>query len=229
MGKVWRFLLDLGGLLPWAVPIVIGVLAWLQQMPWYLIALSVIAAVGLVFFGINQFETWKERHKKGFSTQSNENIESILRKWLDKRQYSSQHKTIENNLFYFVVTDKQNRPINIMRPEDNPAVIRLLLALDEKELEAIPVKQQNVLRFRTGVEMARFGLLFHAEKPMYVYLDLPCDDLLTEHIFLNAVDKIRQSLVLMAFHIGAVLAAIRAQEETLMANETNSGNKESQN
>ena len=199
-------------------------LAWLKRLPTYQLLLIILFAVVIVFWSINQIDIFRERHKKGFSKQSDENIESALRKWLDKRQYSSQHKTDEKNLFCFVVTDQQKRPINIMRTKENPSVIRLLLALNEKELEDIPTKAQGVLRFRIGVEMARFGLLCQTIKPMYVHLDLPCDDLLTENIFLNAVDRIRQAHVLMVANVQVV----RAQTETTTAKVQGTGNQGTQ-
>jgi hypothetical protein len=87
-------------------------------------------------------------------------------------------------------------------------VIRLLLVLDEKGLKDIPTGPQEILRFNIGIEMARFGLLYHQDKPMYVYLDLPCDDLLNESVFMNAVDKIRQAHVLMSAHVSATLATV---------------------
>jgi hypothetical protein len=188
--------------------LVVALFAWLKQVPLYLILFYAIATMTLVFLGINQIGIFRERHKRGFSTQSNENIESVLRKWLDKRQYPSEHKIDQSSLFCFIVTDKQKRPINIFRPQDNPDVIRLLLVINEEDLGNVPIKQQNILRHRIGVEMARFGLLCHASKPMYIHLDLPCDDLLTEPIFLNAIDKIRQAHVLMAANVQAVLGTV---------------------
>lgn len=167
----------------------------------WLIFLFVIACTLSI---MNQVSIWRERHQKGFTTQSNENMESVLRKWLDKRQYPSQHMPNEQNLFFFVVTDKQNRPINVMRPKDNPAVIRLAVGLDEVSFENIPQGFQESLRFQIGVEMARFGLLYKDRKPVVAYLDLPCDDLLTENVFLNAIDKTRQAFVLMSACILAV-------------------------
>ena len=168
--------------------------------------LLLLGIIVLVFGGMNQYAGWKERHKKGFSTLGNESMEAMLRQWLDKRGYFSNHQTSEKDLFRFVVTDDQKRPVNINRPKNNPTVIRLLLALSEDDLSKIPAEQQIILRFRIGVEMARFGLLCHPNKPMYVHLDLPCDDLLAESVFLNALDKIRQAHVLMAANVQAVLA-----------------------
>jgi hypothetical protein len=196
-----------------------------QAVPPQVVWWSTVFIVGFSILIINQIDGWRERHKKGFSTQSNENMEAILRKWLDKRQYSSRHNTDENQLFCFIATDKQQRPFNIMRPRDNPTIIRLLLGLDEKDLGVIPMEQQSALRFRIGVEMARFGLLCHPDKPMFVHLDLACDDLLTENIFLNAVDRIRQAHVLMVANVQVVLAMIKAQTPIVKAQ--NSGNADS--
>lgn len=192
---------------------VIGLLTWLitflEKVPGWLIWLGVLFAIGCVFWILNQIWTWRERHKKGFSTQTSEIIEATLRKWLDKRHYASQHQTDNVNLFGFVATDEQNRPINILRPKDNPDLIRLILAIDEKGLEVIPPDQQSFLRFGIGVEMARFGLLCNPNPPMYIHLDLPCDDFLTENTFLNAIDKIRQAHILIVANIQVALIRIQ--------------------
>ncbi|MBI4188473.1 MAG: hypothetical protein HY529_04615 [Chloroflexi bacterium] len=190
----------------WIVGIAVVILTWLGQLPLYQILLIALGMFGFIFWGMNQYALWKGGHKKGFSSLSDEDMETILGKWLAKRQYSITHKTDEKALFCFVVVDNQKRPINILRPKNDQIVIRLLLALDENDLAKIPPKEQSILRFRIGVEMARFGLLYHASKPMYMYLDLPCDDLLNENIFLAAIDKIRQAHVLVIANLQVVLA-----------------------
>jgi len=54
MAKWWgNFLVNiLSGLVLLAIPAMVGYLAFLQDMPYFIIALAVIAAVGLVFFAI---------------------------------------------------------------------------------------------------------------------------------------------------------------------------------
>src|SRR4030042_951898 len=51
--------------------------------------------------------------------------------------------------------------------------------------------------------------LFYSEKPIGVHLDLPIDDLITEHTFLNAIDKVRQAHVLMIAYIQMAIATAK--------------------
>src|SRR3990167_8732343 len=100
--------------LPWAVGGLVLILAWLsQQLQLWQLLLLLLGIIVLVFGGMNQYAGWKERHKKGFSTLGNESMEAMLRQWLDKRGYFSNHQTSEKDLFRFVVTDDQKRPVNI--------------------------------------------------------------------------------------------------------------------
>ncbi len=183
-----------------------GIWAIAQTWAGPLIIPLVLGVFALGLLATNQLHIIRERNKKGITAMSNEQIESTLRKWLDKRQYSSKHQITETDLFRFVAIDEQKRPINVMRPKDNPTVIRLILALNEDDLAKIPVENQENMRFRIGVEMARFGLLCNPSKPLYVHLDLLCGDLLTENVFLSALDKVRQSHVLMLAIIREVSA-----------------------
>src|SRR4030042_979438 len=135
-------------------------------------------------------------------------MEDTMRKWLDKREYLHQKRDDKESLFYFVATDEQKRPINIKRLRTASNVIQLVLAFDEKGISEIPEPEQQNLRFSAGVEMARFGLLY-SEKPIGVHLDLPIDDLITEHTFLNAIDKVRQAHVLMIAYIQMAIATAK--------------------
>jgi hypothetical protein len=216
MGMRWLKdnILNLISIIPWVVAAVIALLAWLQHIPWYLIVLGIIVAVAATFWGINQIGIFQKRQNQVFLGKNNEKMESLLRKWLDKRHYPTQHKTNDKYLFYFVARDTQQRPIHIMRPQSNSAVIRLLLVQGEKELERFSTKRQEILRSNIGIEMARFGLRYHEGVPMYVYLDMPCDDSLTENTFMNAIDRIRQAHVLMSAHIQAISTKIKSQPKT---------------
>lgn len=153
-------------------------------------------------------------------------MENALRKWLDKRQYTIKKITNDKSLFYFLVTDEQERPINVVREKVTPSVIRLILAFNEKELEVIREPVQQGLRFLMGVEMARFGLLY-SEKPVLVHFDLPIDDLVNENTFLNAIDRVRQAHVLMLAHIRMAIAEAKASSvKEQVADKANSQNEQ---
>lgn len=186
------------------LPGVIIVITWLVThlagLPIWQIWLVFLFAIGCGFWLSNNISAFRERHKKGFSKLTDVEMEHALRRWLDKREYLQQKREDKESLFYFVATDEQKRPINIKRPRATSNVVQLVLAFDEKRINEIPEPGQQNLRFSIGVEMARFGLLY-SEKPIGVHLDLPIDDLITEHAFLNAIDKVRQAHVLMGAYI----------------------------
>lgn len=196
----------------WGLPGIIVVITWivayLSRIPIWGIWLVLVFTATCGVLLSNQISVFRERHKKGFSKLTDIEMENTLRKWLDKRQYTQQKKEDEESLFYFVATDEQKRPINIKRPRTTSNVIQLVLAFDEKEISGIPEPEQQNLRFTIGVEMARFGLLY-SEKPIGVHLDLPIDDLITEHTFLNALDKVRQAHVLMVAYIRMAIATTK--------------------
>jgi hypothetical protein len=180
---------------------------------WLWMAILVSAAVTLWI--VFQVKGWQEKHKKGFSTLTDEQMANTLKKWLDKRHYSLQNFDRDEALFYFVVTDTEKRPINVLRPKTASNIIRLVLAFNEKDIEDIPQPQQQTLRFNIGIEMARFGVLY-CEKPVLVQLDLPIDDLVTENTFLSTIDRIRQAHVLMMAHIGAALAQAKLSKQQVL-------------
>lgn len=192
--------------LPGIIIVITGIATYLARMSIWEIWLAVVFTAACGFLLSNQISVLRERHKKGFSKLTDVEMENTLRKWLDKRQYSQQKKEDKESLFYFVVTDEQERLIYIHRPRITSNVIRLVL-IAEKSINEIPEPERQKLRFFIGVEMARFGLLY-SEKPVLVYLDLPIDDLITESTFLNAIDKVRQAHVLMVAHIQMTKATL---------------------
>jgi hypothetical protein len=166
MRKLWRVLVDLVGILPWVVPIVVGFLAWLQQIPWYLIVLSVSATVVLVILGINQCETWKERHKKRFSQLSAEEIEDTIYRWVGIPFFKVQKQDIDKKLLFFqiVVTDPAGRRVSISRQVEKPSQLELrssvetLLEVEKMLFANLEKLEQEQIIFRLKMEMARYGI-----------------------------------------------------------------------
>lgn len=207
---------------------IITVITWivthLAQLPIWQIWLAILFSVGCFLWIINQVNTWRERHKRGFATQNNEQIEDTLRKWLDKKQYSLTHIKNDSDLFCFVATDMQKRPVNVMRPKNEPQVVRLLLVISEEQIEKLSNSQQNIVKHAIGLEMARLGILWNPN-PMYAYLDLFCDNSLTESVFIGALNKIRQSAVLAS----AIAEYLITGFVVSSAKKLDSGKEDSQN
>ena len=201
------------GILPIVGAVVVGVLAWLQHISWYLIAFYGITIAVIVFFGIERIDVWKERHKKKLTQLSDKEIADTLRKWFDKRHYSSSSRIDDKALFLIVATDTQNRNLNVFKPKENPSVIAIRLAIKEEQIALIPQPHQNMARFNITIEMARLGLLCHGAPPMYIDQELQCDDFLTESSFWKAIDKIRQGHVLIDAHLTQALIVAKTEKQ----------------
>ncbi len=163
MGKVWRFLLDLAGILSLVVPLVVGFLAWLQQIPWYLIALSIIATAVLIIVGINQFETWRERHKKRFSQFTDTEIEESVYKWIDIPEFPHERIAVKKDeaFFGFRIIDQAERHVYILRMREQPHFL-----LFEGEVPILPppeIREKlgesgiKILANEIGLELLRLG------------------------------------------------------------------------
>lgn len=203
----------------WVAVAVVVTAIWTGLKGWFaspyapLFVPVLLAVVGLTFYAANQIR--ESRDKKGFSRKTDAEIADILRKWLDKRHYSSRLAPNDKTLFHVVGTDPQKRSLNVFKPKENSSVICISLSMNEKQIEQIlPQPHQNIARFRVGIEMARLGLLCHPEAPMRIEQELQCDEFLTESSFWNAIDKIRQGHVLMQAHL------VLASQEAKIANQT---------
>lgn len=150
-------------LLPSAGTIVVIVLALIQHVPWYLIFVSVIAVICLILFGINQIETWKERHKKRLSQYADKEIEDIIREWVDIPNFSFQRQQFESTLYFkFMITDNFGRIVNIIRNRNNPNMIHIMSGaiLTLNKGQSMNQSGWEELAGRLSIEMARLGIQF---------------------------------------------------------------------
>ena len=153
-----------GVLLVITVTVGVPLLAWLQSIPWYLIALSAIGAFCLMFFGINQYHTFQIERKKGLAEFGDKEIEVTIRDWLDDPIFKFQRRQVDSNHFFqFVVTDESSRPVIITRTKLKPTQLSLTTAitLGEKHRQKYetlnsPEKEKVVHTIR--IEMARYGI-----------------------------------------------------------------------
>ncbi len=216
MGKwVWAFLTEYTAhILFGGVGLGAMILSWFADLPIYVILLLAMGTIVLMFLGINQIHAFRERHKKGFSTQSDDEIEATLRKWLDKYQFSTADKPIKEALFRFTIEDSQKRLISVYRPRDHAGILRVMAILHSDILLPIPEAKRAGILLVIGVEMARLGVYYGPAPLVTVHEDLPCDDSLTEYDFINVVKRIRQALVVIGAHISVALASLQEQIET---------------
>ena len=197
MAKIWRFLLDLAGILPWVVPLVIGFLAWWQQVPWYLIALSIVAAVVLIIVGINQVDTWRERHRKKISKLSDKEVKELILKWIVKPYFKLQPVEGDPFLFGFNIDHLNIRSTMVFRMRNDPYYIHIgSRVVPPKEVSDI-LSRMNVngwvdLQENISLELLRYGIKFTGVdeipiKEIQVTESIPLDDWLTEHHFIERI------------------------------------------
>ena len=214
---------------PGIIAVITWILTHLVNIPIWEIWLAILFGVGCSFWILNQLKLWRNSNRKGFREKSDAEIETILRKWLDKRHYASSSTLDDQSLFHIVATDKQGRKLNIFKPKENSSVIFIRLAIEEKEIARIAQPHQNAARFMVGIEMARIGLLCNSSPPMHIDQELQCDDFLTESSFWNAIDKIRQGHVLISANFKLAVIEAAKDKQIRSTNEQVSDNKDTNN
>jgi hypothetical protein len=136
----------------------IGLLAWIQKMPWFLIPLSILAAIGCVLFIVNQ---WRQRKEKGnISKLSDKKIELLIRDWLDLPGFSVERVPAKLPIkFNFLFIDKHKRSINIVRDTVLPEIIQLLARFVISSNDA-PLNESVVNKIAGNIklEIARLGV-----------------------------------------------------------------------
>ena len=207
------------GILPWLVPIVVGILAWLQQIPWYLIASSIVITAVFIIIGINQVDTWKERHKKRISKFSDKEIEDTVRGWVDIPGFTFKRLDVDEKVAYFLfmVRDNMDRQVHITRVKENPYYILLgadmSIAPTPDMQKILTVTELTKLKGKLIMEMLRLGCGYDY-KPMEsgfnmrVYNTIRIDDSLTATAFKEAGAYVTRAFTLMMGVVALTLQEI---------------------
>ena len=161
------------------------ILALIQNVPWYLIALSVVAIVVLILFGINQYESIKDKKKYILSKHKDKKIEDTIYNWIDRTIYTVE-KQPETDHFYFGldITDPAKKPVSIFREKVRPDQITLAssVTLSDRhkiKFQSLPRSRQENIIHQLRIEMVRFGISFEG-------LDFPFEKVtLSDVISLN--------------------------------------------
>jgi len=195
----------IAGLLLMGVPAMVGFLAWVQYMPWFLAVLAAIAAFGLVLFAKNQYSLYKNGRTKRISKLSDKEIERMIREWIDMPGFVFERKPQEPDvLFNFLVQDKAGRKINIFRQADTPNIIFIV-----GRVQTVPPNRSladaewRKLAGNISIEMARLGIeyAFDGEPNRYEYVRLLdpviLDDSLTDFFFKQRIFFLLRAFVLV--------------------------------
>ncbi len=185
----------------------VSILAWFQSLPWYVIALSGIAAFGVTFFSINQLAVFRERRSMGFVTRDNKRIEATLRKWLDNLRYKIQTDPQPHMLFQFKAEDDAGRVMIVARPkgELNEFIIvggSWKIPPDyHPKFDGMPDDIREGMLEELKIEMLRlkvsYGGLTHPLRQVGVEVRVPCDETCTQSLFLQQFETAKFANVLM--------------------------------
>ena len=187
------------------IPLMIGWLAWLKDLPAYLICLVILGALGFSLFLINQYAILKNRTKRNIKNRSDKKIETIIREWIDVPGYSVTRCTPDSNLkFHFRIQDMQNRHVNIIRGTNNPAIIQFVGRVKIiSENQTIDELTLNEIASKIKIEMARLGIsyIFDGSPNLLEYIriitEVIIDDSLTEFYFRENISLIVRAIILI--------------------------------
>jgi hypothetical protein len=169
----------------------------------------ILLAMGLLAIGlfmVNQVDIIKTRRSKGFAHMKNEKIESILRKWLDKRGLKISSDPQPNMLFQFKAEDMLGRAITVARPRnlDNFIIIGgswIIFSQDQSLFDNMPDNIRSEMLENLQIELLRFKVnydgLSHPLRKVGVEVFLPCDETCTESLFIQQFDTARFAYITM--------------------------------
>jgi hypothetical protein len=153
------------GLAAWIISLgisaMIGWLAWLKDVPAYLIILAILAAVGLIIFIINQYYNYRSERKKSLSKLSDKKIEKTIRDWLDIPGYNIEKMRGEENIFFnYLLKDKIDRKVNIIRAKEEQHLISFIgkVIIDPPRSRPLTDFEWRKLSGKISIDMARFGI-----------------------------------------------------------------------
>lgn len=195
------------------VAVGLGIRARVMQLDGLYIALIVIGVLGIMMVLVNQSSAFYQRSKKPLYQQPNYYIASTLRDWLYKRGFALRVNNRKGFEFLFVAKDKQERPILIGKPDNQDEIMlemHLSLTPDEtQKLQKLNSRQQRILLSELRISLARHQVAYSGLKmPMKeigVQKTLILDDSFTRDMFLDRVDRVRYSLILLLELLNPVL------------------------
>ena len=170
---------------------VVAIVAWLQNVPWYLALLGLLAAVVLILFGINQYEIHKERHKKKLTQLSNKELEVLIWEWLKISAWKVSPQPLQDATLFAYQVQFQNVLIDIVRESHQPDIISLIsVFIMPSEKEGLSGAERNRLGGQLNIEFARLGIQWdYVETPDTVRLieSIILEDSITPYYFRSRI------------------------------------------
>jgi len=192
----------LGSLFALAIIALPGILAWIKQMPWFLIPLSVVFMAGNVLWTMNQWKQW--RRGRGISRLSDKKIEQIIREWIDIPEVSIERKPPQPDVYFNFTMKYKTLNINIIRHKESPAIVQLVARIQTSLLD-IPFNEEALRKNagKVGIEMARLGIDYRFDgspnpRDFILLIDpVILDDSLTEFYFRKRIMFVFRASVLV--------------------------------
>jgi hypothetical protein len=202
--------------------VAVVILAWLKQVPAYLIVLSAIAVIALGLLGVNQFALFRERHRRGFSKLTDKEKEPAIREWIDIPGFTIKRSDVEDGteaFFFYTIVDSGGRLIHIRRSKRDPDCIGMWadipIPAESKEMHVKLTQYElkklagaltlEMLRLGCGYELSNFskkGFLFR------IYNIIPIDDFLTATVFKSEGAQLSRAYTLVIGIIGLTLQGL---------------------
>lgn len=142
---------------------VLAVITWLitkaAQLPLWLIWLAIIFVIVFTLVGVNQVDTWKQRHKKGLMQLSRKELERTIREWVNIPAWSVQPQPLKEGTLFAYVVKHQDLHVAVVRQAAEPSVIGLASKLTMRsEKTTLSEAQWQRLAGQLSIEMARLGI-----------------------------------------------------------------------
>jgi len=194
LGSLGAGLLLLGG------PIIVGTLALLQSVPWYLMALAILAAPGIVLWSFLQVKNWG-----GLRHQTVEQSGEIIRKWLDHTKLSVANSPTPEAYYRYTVS-LGPRSVSVYRRKSDPEMVMFGINLhvpkvDYATLDSMTDKRDSMLIKDLRLELARLGIqysgLSHPLRSISFVDDIIFDHNLTRSSFLEKIELMIRAQVIL--------------------------------
>ena len=136
----------------------VGLLAWLQNVPHYLIVLVMMATFALIFFGMNQLRLFRGKQKKV-------DLEKFVLGVLYNSGVTLKKEQDEKAIFTFATTDIKGQVIVVAQPKDDPSFTMLgsrfeIAVEDQALLDKVTNRPESTVVEDLKIEMARFGVMY---------------------------------------------------------------------
>lgn len=180
----------LAGLVLLSGPVIVAVLAFLQSVPWYILALAAIATPGVMAWTKLQVDSlWRLRR------QTLQKSEKIIRAWLNHTRLSVANSPSPES-YYRLLVSLDARHVSVYRQKSDPEMVGIGINLNIPEatheiMDAITSNSASTLIRDLRMELIRLGIQYsglqHPLRKISFLDEIVFDQNLTRPAFLDKV------------------------------------------